>query len=166
LRDGVIAVITLIRITISDHIPRFPECSRPSEHANPRADRSVLPIKPGGAAMDLRGLMPETWDCIDCGLNTAPGCSTRCEMEAAFSVIARDPEQGIPQTFDDRTEVYMVKSTVWRAARMEEYDGCLCIGCLENRIGRELKPRDFMRDHEFNQLPGTERLRSRRGDPR
>jgi hypothetical protein len=33
---------------------------------------------------------------------------------------------------------------------MEPYGGCLCIGCLERRIGRKLKPKDFERNHPFN----------------
>ena len=61
----------------------------------------------------------------------------------------------------------MVRSTVWKAAGMEGYGGCLCIGCLEERLGRKLKPKDFMRDHEFNAMPGTERLLNRAsGQPR
>jgi hypothetical protein len=43
------------------------------------------------------------------------------------------------------------------------WDGCLCIGCLERRIGRVLKPHDFP-DHVFNtSLPGTSRLMERQG---
>ena len=43
------------------------------------------------------------------------------------------------------------------------YSGCLCIGCLEQRIGRKLMPMDFP-DHVFNtDLPGTPRLMERRG---
>ena len=51
---------------------------------------------------------------------------------------------------------------------MEPYGGCLCIGCLERRIGRKLKPKDFERNHPFNNsgLLCTERLRDRRGDGR
>ena len=43
--------------------------------------------------------------------------------------------------------------------------GCLCIGCLEKRIGRRLKPKDFLRGDPFNDdlLPGTPRLLKRRG---
>ena len=35
--------------------------------------------------------------------------------------------------------------------------GCLCIRGLEKRLGRQLKPKDFPREHKFNdpQLPGT-----------
>jgi len=46
---------------------------------------------------------------------------------------------------------------------MEGWGGCLCIGCLEKRIGRRLKPKDFLRDHPFNLMPGTQRLLERRG---
>ena len=48
-----------------------------------------------------------------------------------------------------------------RIAGMEPYGGCLCIGCLEKRIGRVLAPRDFP-DHPFRLLPGTKRLLERR----
>jgi hypothetical protein len=47
---------------------------------------------------------------------------------------------------------------------MKPEGGCLCIGCLEKRLGRRLKPKDFPRDHPLNdvRVPGTERLRRRR----
>jgi hypothetical protein len=51
--------------------------------------------------IDARGMVPESLLCIDCGFNTAPGCSTRVEIEQAFSVIRRD--EGVGQRFDDRT---------------------------------------------------------------
>ncbi len=45
------------------------------------------------------------------------------------------------------------------------YSGCLCIGCLEKRIGRRLTPEDFP-DHVFNtSIPGSPRLMERRGTP-
>jgi hypothetical protein len=40
--------------------------------------------------------------------------------------------------------------------------GCLCIGCLEKRIGRRMTPADFP-DHPFKALPGTPRLLERQG---
>jgi hypothetical protein len=43
--------------------------------------------------------------------------------------------------------------------------GCLCIGCLEKRIGRRPKPKDFDPDHPFNEMPTTPRLLDRRGQP-
>ena len=108
----------------------------------------------------LRGKVPESWNCIDCGINTAPGCLNRLQMEQALAIDWAD--QGVKQTFNDRTEVYTVKASVWRAASMIDYGGCLCIGCLEKRLGRRLTPKDFQRDHPFNSFPGTERLLSRR----
>src|SRR3954467_868134 len=102
---------------------------------------------------DLRGLLPESWRCIDCGINTAPGCLNRELMEQAF---ARDwNNEGVQQTFDELSEVYTVKAEVWQAAGMEPMAGCLCIGCLERRLGRTLMAKDFMRNDPFSSLPGT-----------
>lgn len=39
-------------------------------------------------------------------------------------------------------EYYMVTDEVWEAAWPKRY-GMLCIGCLENRLGRELTAEDF-----------------------
>ena len=33
---------------------------------------------------DLRGKVPESWACIDCGINTAPGLMNREQLEQAF----------------------------------------------------------------------------------
>src|ERR1700739_3274185 len=82
--------------------------------------------------IDLRGQLPESWNCIDCGFDTAPGCSTREDMEQALAVVRND--QGVTQTINDQTEVYMVRSTIWKAAGMDDFGGCLCIGCLEKRL--------------------------------
>jgi hypothetical protein len=105
---------------------------------------------------DLRGKVTESWHCIDCDFNTAPGCFNRVEMEQA---VAQD-KWPIPQHINDQSEVYTVQDVVW--AKAGNPDGCLCIGCLEKRIGRRLKPKDFPRDRVFNRTPGTERLLSRR----
>jgi hypothetical protein len=110
--------------------------------------------------LSLKGLIPDSWECIDCGFNTAPGLSTRVEVEAAF---AADQNQ-IPQTYTCESEIYAVRNRVWSEAGMEPYGGCLCIGCLEKRIGRRLRPKDFPRNHPFNfpGVPGTLRLLKRR----
>lgn len=110
---------------------------------------------------DLKGLLPESWACIDCGVNTAPGCMNRQQAEEA---LARDwNNKGFEMTFGERSEVYTVKERVWEAAGMAATrSGCLCIGCLERRIGRTLVPKDFVRRHPFHKLPGTERLLARR----
>lgn len=60
-------------------------------------------------------------------------------------------------------EHYFVKNEIWCGlAKMTEV-GMLCIGCLELRIGRILKPEDFTDAHINNPKthPMTERLRSR-----
>ena len=71
--------------------------------------------------------------CRDCGVDTTPCTSRRgCRHK-------------------ERWEHYMVRDSVWKAAGMPAMrgiqplgaSGFLCIGCLERRLGRELKPRDF-----------------------
>jgi hypothetical protein len=108
--------------------------------------------------------MPENWLCIDCGANTAPGNLTRAELAGAFSVLSANKTPNLH--FDEDTEIYTVRKTVWKAAGMEPMGGCLCIGCLENRLGRRLRPKDFQHGNGLNdpQLPGTPRLLDRRGD--
>lgn len=107
---------------------------------------------------------PETWLCIDCGANTAPGNPTRAEIAAAFSVLS--VSDGVNWEADERSEIYCVRKTVWEAAGIRPMAGCLCIGCLESRLGRRLKPKDFARGHAFNDFPGTDRLLDRRGNRR
>src|SRR6516164_10227215 len=106
--------------------------------------------------LSLKGLMSEHHNCIDCGYNTHPGSPPR---ELAEFLMNLDGHA--PITFTRDSEVYIVKNSVWKAAGLEPYGGCLCIGCLERRIGRRLKPKDFERDHSFNNpaLPCTDRLR-------
>jgi hypothetical protein len=118
-----------------------------------------------GLPRSLKGLMSEHHLCIDCGFNTAPGFITRAEMEVAFHRGDGDEGKGVEQSITEDSEVYIVRNHVWAAAGMEPYGGCLCIGCLEKRLGRRLKPNDFQRDHAFNdhRLPCTPRLRDRRG---
>jgi hypothetical protein len=48
-------------------------------------------------------------------------------------------------------EFYMVDSRLWAGAGMEPNGGCLCIGCLERRLGRRLLPGDFT-DADINSL--------------
>ena len=127
---------------------------------------------------DLRGLISESHDCIDCGYNTHPGCPNRGEAE---QMIRAQKAKGIknwgfPQQYNEHSEAYIVHNHVWEAAGMEpgtpnfsgksgmigDYSGCLCIGCLEKRLGRRLQPYDFMAEHAdggFNDpsLPGTRR---------
>ena len=50
-------------------------------------------------------------------------------------------ESTIP--LDDPSEWYMVRDEVWAASGLAPRDGYLCIGCLEKRLGRRLRPYDF-----------------------
>jgi hypothetical protein len=114
---------------------------------------------------DLRGLMPESYNCVDCGVNTQPGCSTRAEMEASYRAACEAGKgwEGTPQRIGSDTECYLVHDHVWKKAGMEPMGGCLCIGCLEKRIGRRLQPFDFVQDHPFFGMPGSRRMLERQG---
>lgn len=60
-------------------------------------------------------------------------------------------------------EWYMVHDQVWAQAGMEAFGGCLCVGCLEQRLGRQLVPADF-KDVEANdsrRMMHSDRLASR-----
>ena len=118
--------------------------------------------------VDLTGTTPESWVCIDCGLNTAPDFPTRIEIEQCYNAkqtVLWAGGKGIATlNVDEHCEVYTVRDSVWTAAGMEPWGGCLCIGCLEQRLGRTLRPKDFPRRDAFNSLPGTERLLERRGE--
>ena len=113
-----------------------------------------------------KGVMSEHHNCIDCGINTAPGTETREAVDNMLraGALRADPDKLGMCHYGERTEVYIVHNKVWEQAGMKPYGGCLCIGCLETRLGRRLTPDDFPRRHPFNSLPGTERLLDRRGD--
>jgi hypothetical protein len=36
--------------------------------------------------IDARGAVPESWACIDCGVNTAPGIATREQIKQALMI--------------------------------------------------------------------------------
>ncbi|SRR6266550_1789521 len=105
----------------------------------------------------LKGLMSEHHNCIDCGINTNPGAPPRAVAE-----FLMNRDGSFPMRYSDKCEVYIVHDAVWKKSGIEPYGGCLCIGCLERRIGRKLRARDFP-DHPLNGTPGTQRLRERRG---
>jgi hypothetical protein len=104
------------------------------------------------------GNVTEDWLCVDCGINTAPGIPDGITCIKQINATGESKVRVGPDT-----EVYSVRDAVWAKAGMEPFGGCLCIGCLEKRLGRRLKPKDFLRDDPFNTMPGTPRLMDRRG---
>jgi len=111
---------------------------------------------------DRKDRTSDSWCCIDCGMNTAPGTPPRRLMAFLFQQAGMDDEVRSRITWD--SEVYTVRDSVWKKAGIAPMGGCLFIGCLERRIGRRLEPKDFPADDAFNHpdLPGTERLLNRR----
>jgi hypothetical protein len=110
---------------------------------------------------DLWGLFPDSYICVDCGMDTWPGHQTRAEIERDMRVARERGTnwRGTTMTFTAETEVYYVHPHVWEKSGIDFWSGCLCIGCLESRIGRRLQPFDFIPDNGFNdpKLPGTRR---------
>jgi hypothetical protein len=112
---------------------------------------------------DLYGLIPDSYICVDCGMDTWPGHKTRAEIEQSMRAAKAGKKwKGTKLTFTSETEVYYVHPQLWKASGIGFWNGCLCIGCLEKRIGRRLQPFDFMAeraDGGFNDpsLPGTRR---------
>jgi hypothetical protein len=111
---------------------------------------------------DGRGYMVESWLCVDCGVNTAPGIPSGPRKR---ELIERG--EGATFTIDGNSEVYTVRDAIWKRAGMTPSGGCLCIGCLEKRLGRMLKLQDFDKHDPFEspevRIYATPRLRNRRG---
>jgi hypothetical protein len=53
-----------------------------------------------GGFMDLKGPVSESWLCVDCGFDTAPGFLNRAELEKAFEADAQG--QGVTQRTSQR----------------------------------------------------------------
>ena len=71
------------------------------------------------------------WPCLDCGCETAPRSGGKAEAGTQ--------------------ETYTVHDELWRSVGLdadafeEDLNGeYLCIGCLEARLGRQLRPEDFI----------------------
>jgi DNA-directed RNA polymerase subunit RPC12/RpoP len=97
---------------------------------------------------------PLSYRCVDCGVDTFPGNNGRKQLE--------DIQAGrnTQLTYCSKSEVYTVREEVWDKAGSPS--GCLCVGCLEQRIGRLLNATDFCDQDGFARLPCTKRLRKRR----
>ncbi|HUE34155.1 MAG TPA: hypothetical protein VMQ38_15035 [Mycobacterium sp.] len=61
----------------------------------------------------------------------------------------------MPTEWPRRAEFYIVTDEVWAASGITPTGGCLCVGCLEARIGRQLTPADFT-DVPVNDLNVTD----------
>lgn len=72
-----------------------------------------------------------------------PCLPTRC-ADCGWQVLSSEP--GVD------SEQYMVHDEVWAAAEMRPDGGHLCIGCLEQRLGRELTWADFIPGVPINSL--------------
>ena len=83
--------------------------------------------------------------CHDCGKDTRP-----CDFEDGY------PAEG--------WELYMVEPEVWEEAGAGDGRVFLCVGCLEERLGRKLRPEDFTAVdlNEPSELDSS-RLKDRRG---
>ena len=111
--------------------------------------------------MEQDANITESWVCVDCGITTAPGVPPG---PLTRMLLARDGSFSV--TVNAESEIYMVRSAIWKKAGMKPFGGCLCIGCLEKRLGRKLKRRDFDQRSPFENtavsLKGTPRLLDRR----
>jgi hypothetical protein len=113
---------------------------------------------------NLKGRIPDSWLCVDCGWNTAPGVFDRFQIERVLEAVGgKWPAQGFKMQYNHECEVFRVRDAVWEKAGMEPFGGCLCVGCLEKRVGHKLTPKDFEPNHTFNatDMPSTPRLLSR-----
>lgn len=65
---------------------------------------------------------------------------------------------------DTDLEYYMVHNYLWKIAHNNKYeDGYLCVGCIEERLGRQLNKEDFTNYpiNDINYWEKSERLKSR-----
>jgi hypothetical protein len=58
--------------------------------------------------------IPKTWACIDCCVNTAPGCPNAAQVAMAFKAAVLNPS-AVRLTFGEDSEVYIRKPAVWKA---------------------------------------------------
>ena len=100
---------------------------------------------------NFKGAVPESWHCIDCGMNTAPGMLNRADIEKAAKALGEKwhAGEGITQTLDADTEIFSVRDAVWHAAGMVPMGGCLCIRCLRNSDDREQLNRPIPSSRHF-----------------
>jgi hypothetical protein len=115
---------------------------------------------------DLRGIVCESHKCVDCGYVTLDA-PERVETEKLYR--AGEETFGAIKLNWETTETYFLRPAIWAKIGMKPHGGCLCVGCLQKRalkhLGRRIKPKDFDRNHPFNQrdYPGSPRLKKAQG---
>jgi hypothetical protein len=82
-----------------------------------------------------RARSASSWCGVDCNTNTAPGMPSKASLEQCAK---RGETAQAYLTPDD--ELYAVHNSVWTAAGMKPFGGCLKL-----RLGRRLGPEDFDR---------------------
>lgn len=86
----------------------------------------------------------------------SPACDSLAMFKDHWLAMANVWEHDCADCRTDSTEErYMVNDDVWAAAGMCMF-GFLCIGCLEERLGRRLTAADFI-DVPLNHAPGFRR---------
>ena len=76
--------------------------------------------------MDLRGIVPESNKCVDCGYDTAPETTERVETEKLYR--AGEEKLGIVTANWETTENYYLRPAIWAKIGMKPWGGCLCVG--------------------------------------
>lgn len=96
---------------------------------------------------------PGNLDCIHCLIKKHPGIPSEHRLEIAW--IHYIQQENKPYNIDKGCkdcrgidQPYMVLNSVWKAAKMKK--GFLCLACLEKRLNRRLKLRDFMQNAPIN----------------
>ncbi|WP_255951566.1 hypothetical protein [Streptomyces odontomachi] len=125
-------------------------------------------VRPDGASKRLGGLLFDgpfefTGNLVPSRWIATRRCSGRIHLRILRHGATWRPD--LPccdcRTATARTEYYMVNDTVWAAAGMPVGAGILCIGCLEQRLGRQLIATDFT-NCPANDLADPRRPRSNR----
>ena len=93
---------------------------------------------------DLIGVTPESWTCVDCGVNTAPGYPTRIEMEWSYkTATALAKLSGEKSPHANSTVLTMTPDDDDKTAEELEEEAALAF-----RIARYLELNGFANLHE------------------
>ena len=108
-------------------------------------------------AQQATRLIGDLANAIDCLLDQEQeqcDCGTRDPVDYTDAYCVDCGTDTLPLS-GDRAEFYIVTAEVWAASGLAPNGGCLCVGCLEKRIGRQLTAADFP-DAKVNDLSITD----------